>query len=154
MTAPEEWRTVSIAPDYEVSNLGRIKSHKGREPRILRPCVHPLGYHNQTLFEAGRPVFTTAHTLVMAAFVGPRPEGMEIRHLDGDPGNNRLDNLAYGTRGENARDMLRHGTCLNATKTHCPSGHPYDEGNTYVWPRTGDRHCRACARERQQRRSA
>lgn len=148
----EEWRVVEVAPDYEVSNLGRIRSHKGRKPRILRPCVNPLGYHNQTLFEGGRAIFTTAHVLVMAAFVGPRPDGMDIRHLDGDPSNNRLSNLAYGTRAENARDMLRHGTCHNANKTHCPAEHPYDDINTYVDPQ-GNRHCRTCARERRQQRS-
>lgn len=148
----EEWRTVAIAPDYEVSNLGRVKSHKGRAPRILRPGVNPLGYHNHTLFEGGRPVYTTAHVLVMAAFVGPRPEGYDVRHLDGDPANNALPNLAYGTRAENMQDKRRHGTNANLNKTRCPQGHPYDETNTYVWGRTGSRHCRTCIRESGRRR--
>jgi hypothetical protein len=143
----EEWRTVAIAPDYEVSNLGRVRSHKGGRLRILRPCVNSLGYHNQTLYEGGQPVFTYAHALVMAAFVGPRPEGMDTRHLDGNPANNRLTNLAYGTRAENMRDKRRHGRNVNLNKTHCPQGHPYDETNTYVWPRDGSRHCRTCVRE-------
>lgn len=145
MTA-EEWRTVVIAPDYEVSNLGRVRSYKGRNPRILRPGVNSAGagYHTHTLFEAGRPIFTYAHTLVAAAFMGPRPVGMDIRHLDGDSRNNRADNLSYGTRAENMQDKRRHGRNVNLNKTHCPSGHPYDESNTYVWPRDGSRHCRAC----------
>lgn len=50
------------------------------------------------------------HVLVLEAFVGPRPEGQEARHLDGDPTNNRLNNLAWGTRSENFDDMRRHGT--------------------------------------------
>jgi hypothetical protein len=45
----------------------------------------------------------------MLAFVGPRPPGLEIRHLDGDPGNNALNNLRYGTRSENLVDKSYHG---------------------------------------------
>ena len=35
-----------------------------------------------------------------------------------------------------------------AAKTECPSGHPYDEGNTYVRPSDGARLCRECTRAR------
>lgn len=50
------------------------------------------------------------HKLVLTAFAGPRPDGMEARHLDGDPANNRLSNLCWGTPLENAADRMRHGT--------------------------------------------
>jgi len=43
--------------------------------------------------------------LVALAFLGPRPEGHETRHLDGNRLNNRLDNLAYGTRSQNQLDV-------------------------------------------------
>jgi hypothetical protein len=55
------------------------------------------------------------HQLVLEAFVGPRPESCEARHLDGDPSNNKLDNLAWGTKAENQADKLRHGTILRGT---------------------------------------
>ncbi len=56
-----------------------------------------------------RQVFV--HTLVLLAFVGPRPEGMEACHFpDRNPANNQLDNLRWGTRKENAEDCLKHGT--------------------------------------------
>lgn len=50
------------------------------------------------------------HHLVALAFIGPRPKGMVIRHRDGDPSNNRVDNLLYGTQQDNMADALRHGT--------------------------------------------
>ncbi len=50
------------------------------------------------------------HTLMLTAFVGPRPANFECRHLDGNPTNNRLENLAWGTRSENQCDAVRHGT--------------------------------------------
>lgn len=142
----EEWLPVAIAPDYEVSNLGRVRSRKADRPRLLKPGVNPLGYHNLALYNSGEPTFTTVHVLVMAAFVGSRPEGMDIRHLDGDPGNNHLDNLAYGSRSENCQDRRVHGTNVNLNKTECPSAHLYDSLNTYVDPE-GNRHCRTCNAE-------
>lgn len=49
------------------------------------------------------------HQLVALTFLGPRPKGQEVRHLDGNPLNNRADNLAYGTRTENIYDVMRIG---------------------------------------------
>jgi len=89
--------------------------------------------------------------MMMLAFIGPRPDGLETRHLDGNPTHNHLSNLAYGTHRENALDMIRHGQSHNANKTHCPQGHPYNEANTRqvnVKGRTGFRVCRTCERER------
>jgi hypothetical protein len=49
------------------------------------------------------------HTLVLLTFVGPRPGGHECCHGNGDPSDNRLSNLRWGTRGENMEDCRRHG---------------------------------------------
>lgn len=111
----EEWRPVVGAPDYEVSSLGRVRSLKFGKVRVLRPCVNAYGYHNYTLSVDKRPMYTTAHVLVMAAFVGPRPAGLVIRHLDDDKDNNTLGNLRYGTQLENLIDAFRnrcYGTSL------------------------------------------
>src|SRR5690606_11217835 len=87
------------------------------------------------------------HRLVMEAFVGPLPEGMEVRHLDDDPDNNALSNLVYGTRSENLEDRVRLGTHHHARKTHCTHGHPFSPENTYITPRK-TRVCRTCKRDR------
>lgn len=58
------------------------------------------------------------HHLMLEAFVGPREPGQECRHLDGDPSNNRPDNLAWGTHAENEADKRQHGTILVAEA--CP----------------------------------
>ena len=50
------------------------------------------------------------HILVLETFVGPRPEGMQCRHLDGDETNNHISNLCWGTVAENHRDKILHGT--------------------------------------------
>lgn len=68
---------------------------------------------------------------------------MYVRHLDGDPGNNSLTNLAYGTPSQNLLDSVAHGTHPHASKTHCRSGHPYDATNTRIDAK-GKRVCRTC----------
>lgn len=50
------------------------------------------------------------HLLVAAAFIGPRPPGKIVRHLDGNRKNPRWGNLAYGTYAENTQDAIAHGT--------------------------------------------
>jgi len=52
----------------------------------------------------------TVHRLVLEAFVGKCPKGMECRHLDGNSLNNNINNLCWGTRSENQRDSVKHGT--------------------------------------------
>ena len=67
-------------------------------------------YKMVTLFNRGVSKSYYVHQLVLLAFVGLCPEGMECRHLDGNPLNNRLKNLAWGTPDEQAADKHKHGT--------------------------------------------
>lgn len=53
---------------------------------------------------------------MLAAFVGPCPEGLEVCHLDGDPLNNRLSNLRYDTRSANNLDKVGHGTATRGER--------------------------------------
>ena len=50
------------------------------------------------------------HRLVMLAFVGPCPDGMEVCHKDGVSTNSLLSNLRYDTHVGNYVDAIRHGT--------------------------------------------
>jgi hypothetical protein len=52
------------------------------------------------------------HTLVLLAFVGPRPDGMECCHNDGNPANNSLSNLRWDTPESNTADSVRHGSVV------------------------------------------
>lgn len=119
----EEWRVVEGHLGYEVSSAGRVRSinrifiksngskHTVRE-RILRGGVDSKGY--PTVMLSAEPgshrTRYRIHKLVSVAFLGARPDGMEVRHLNGCKTDNRKENLCYGTRQENAMDMHRHGT--------------------------------------------
>ena len=109
---------------YEASDMGRIRRLRERRggtdrpyadgPRIVRP--HKSGkrgvhrYFTVALYQDGRMLRRNVHNLVLIAFVGPPPPGMEGSHDDGDKDNNRLTNLLYKTHVDNCADKLRHGT--------------------------------------------
>jgi hypothetical protein len=155
--ADEVWRPIPYAPDYEVSDFGRVRSWKPYHgipaPRLLTPNTttssRRVPYAKVDLRIDGRPKTTRIHSLVAQVFIGPRPTGMEVRHLDGDSLNNRVENLTYGTSAENSRDTVRHGTHRNVVKTHCPQGHEYTPENTMIYDGGRRRACRTCRRAQQ-----
>jgi hypothetical protein len=106
----------------------------------------------------GKQQVKFVHRAVLEAFVGPRPEkNWQARHLNGNPTDNRLVNLKWGTPSENSRDQLLHGTHPMASKQQCAHGHAYDEENTaYDTRKDGSvtRRCKACDRERWRQKQA
>ena len=98
---------------YSVSDLGRVRSEaRGWVPqsRLLKPDPRPRdGYLYICLWKERRRRGICVHRLVLEAFVGPRPQGMQCRHLNGHKRDNRLINLCWGTSAENAADRDRHG---------------------------------------------
>lgn len=66
-------------------------------------------YRYLNLHRDGKQKTFMVHSLVLNTFIGPRPNGYECRHLDGDVSNNRLQNLKWGTPQANADDRIKHG---------------------------------------------
>ncbi len=108
----ESWMPVIGWEDcYEVSDLGRVRSlpRAGRRGRILRPSVQPEHYPSVTFSRKSKLTSYGIHRLVLAAFVGPCPEGMEACHNNGDWHDCRLVNLRWDTRKNNHADKRVHG---------------------------------------------
>jgi hypothetical protein len=111
------WRPVKGFPDYEISNDGRarrVTGGMGATPgRELKPIVSHNGYHRFALVRGGKVKVRQAHRLVAQAFIGDPPfKGALVLHWDGNPVNNRVENLRWGTQKENCADRDRHGrTC-------------------------------------------
>ena len=159
----EEWRPIPrFQGRYEVSNQGRVRSVdwvveglarstqlvKGR---VLTPGTSDKGYLGVRLVDPdkGRARIFKVHRLVLEAFIGPCPEGMEACHGDGDRANNAVGNLRWDTRSSNFLDKRQHGTDVNRNKTACPRGHLLVAPNLDESVlRRGYRGCKACARAR------
>ncbi|MAH47878.1 hypothetical protein CMI37_18800 [Candidatus Pacearchaeota archaeon] len=99
----EVW--AQVVAGYYISNLGRFW-----HGRLLRGSISQNGYRVFTVFSGGSRKSTVAHRMVLKAFVGPPPtsEHTDARHLNGDKADNRLCNLAWGTRSENMLDVVQH----------------------------------------------
>lgn len=132
----EVWKpVVGHEADYEVSNLGRVRSidrvkvykridqysgneitvtrrHKGR---VLRPGTCTAGHQSVAI---GKNNSRLVHQLVLEAFVGPCPAGEEGRHFNDVPADNKLSNLSWGTRSQNLLDAVRNGKKPVGEKHH------------------------------------
>lgn len=86
------------------------------------------------------------HQLVLEAFVGPRPEGMEACHWNDVCTDNRLENLRWDTTSANRHDQVRNGRHAYAKRTHCVNGHEFTPENTRL-ERRGRRKCKECRRQ-------
>ena len=112
MKEREIWRPVVGADEgYEISNLGRIRSWKNRtgfgrdpwlkEPVLLHPQKHRLGYIYVHINKNGVPKKFYIHRMVAEAFI-PNPDNKpEVNHDDGNKENCRVENLYWATRPEN-----------------------------------------------------
>lgn len=145
----ERWRSVRHHEGrYEVSNLGRVRSlaridARGhhQEGQILRPSIRADGYVQVRLYNAVVGATKKVHRLVLEAFTGPRPDGMEACHANGDRSDNRAGNLRWDTVRENANDRISHHPT-------CRRRHRLEGPNLLIVGAARKRRCRACARER------
>lgn len=146
--AQEKWLpVVGWEARYEVSDQGRVRS-VGPRGRVRALTAGSHGYLALNLSDGSRRATRTVHRLVLEAFVGPCPDGMEACHADADRHNNRLTNLRWDTTKANAADRVRAGHVRSPTgQTHCKHGHEFTEANTYRPPSNPKiRQCRECGR--------
>lgn len=158
----EHWRpVVRWEKYYEVSDQGRVRSlprtyRHGRNyktvttkpGRLLTLRFDEQGRPKMLLKGDGRQEQLRVCRMVLEAFVGPCPDGLEACHYpDRNVANNWLTNLRWDTRSENNRDQVRHGTHANASKVECKYGHPLDGRRV-----DGRRFCKTCAWDCEQAR--
>lgn len=157
MTA-ERWLPVAEFPGYEVSDHGRVRSidrisvHKnGRtfnlRGRVLKQGTLPPWGYKTVHMGGGSHTGRYIHRLVLEAFVGPCPDGMEGCHKNCNTADNRLSNLRWDTKSGNAADTIRLGRKHSQKKTHCPQRHPLEQPNL-VAAELPNRKCKACNRAR------
>lgn len=110
MSEIEVWKPILNHEEYEVSNMGRVRNRK--RGTVLSPSKNKenkWGYWRVILWKNNKPRCVPVHTLVAAAFLGERPDGYVVDHIDADKLNNKACNLEYVTQTENIRRAIQKG---------------------------------------------
>jgi hypothetical protein len=121
--APKEWRDViGYEGRYQVSRDGDVKSlnyHRQGFEKVLKFDENKSGYRLASFSTKSAMRKFTIHSLVAASFIGPRPEGMQINHINGIKHDNRAENLEYVTQPEN----MKHAYATGLQRPHRGSQH-------------------------------
>lgn len=100
----EEWKVCVLNEKYEVSNLGRLRY--GLTRHVCKPYCNSNGYISYTV-NRGRKRTMYIHKAVALTFLGERPKGYVIDHIDKNRANNRVDNLRYISCSENSKNTKK-----------------------------------------------
>lgn len=117
----EVWRPIPGWDDYEASTLGQVRvlTNK-RGGRLPVPLVMKPGLANGrpsiSLQRGPRRESAQVGVWVLRAFVGPRPDGLECSHRNGNPFDNRIENLTWETHAVNMARKWDHGTVLSGSR--------------------------------------
>lgn len=103
----ERWKPVWDIPGYWISTKARVWSALSMS--FIEGTPLRSGHIDMSLKCEGRRVHRYLHRLVAEAFI-PNPHGYpEVRHLNDDPSDNEIDNLAWGTQYDNVQDSIQNG---------------------------------------------
>lgn len=112
-----KWTRDDIAAHYEVSADGRVFSTahnwRGYGRREIRQIPNADDYASVRLSIAGKRRHYAVHALVAMFHLPPRPDGTQLRHIDGNKLNPSATNLTWGSAKDNADDRQRHGRTVN-----------------------------------------
>lgn len=114
----EEWKTIKDFPNYQVSNMGRIRSidridSRGyyQKGKLLRPYKRLKdGYLKINLYNKNTIHTKYVHRIVLETFKCNTINNMECCHNNGNRSDNKIKNLRWGTHKENSLDVIKHGT--------------------------------------------
>jgi hypothetical protein len=120
------WDGYCVSSDGFVWSAWERTSHKGTSSwqigdswRKLKSIPYNKYGHRQVgLHNNGSSKIFTVHRLVLEAFVGTCPPGLECRHLDGNPSNNSINNICWDTHAVNMADKCKHGTSARGERLH------------------------------------
>lgn len=133
MENAETWQDIpTLRGFYQASSWGRIRSVERVVPstrngksatrispsKVLTPHLNLArgGYYSVKVSVEGKAVTKAVHSLVCEAFQGLRSDGMTAAHNNGDPTDNRAENLRWATLRDNAADKRKHGTLLQGER--------------------------------------
>ena len=110
MRTRDEWVTVADFPNYEVNRKGQVR----RKAMLMKPGAIPTGHLTVALSTGnGKPKSVYVHRLVLSAFTDNPENKPLVNHKNGNPKDNRIENLEWATYSEN----IKHGYEKNGRRT-------------------------------------
>ena len=103
MTNRENWRSINLYLNYEVSSIGRVRNVD--TGLILKPYLAIVGYYVVNLCNSKKAKQHKIHRLVAEAFITNLDDKPIVDHRDGDKANNCVSNLRWSTKSENAMNQ-------------------------------------------------
>ena len=143
---------------YEITDTGQVYStpRKGSKGGLKADYTDNSGYLRVGLCKGGSQKTHLVHQLVASAFLGENTGGLFVCHKDGNPSNNSASNLYYGTRSDNAKDAVDHGTHnflagnfkgKRVKGENCPWSKITEEVVSYIRLMKGEKSSRELAKE-------
>ena len=120
----ETWRPDAFGFPYDICTDSSVRNQK--TGHVLKPSIDKHGYARVRLCKDGKSRQIFVHRLVLEAFVGPMPPGKECSHINGDPLDNRLENLEYDTHKGNEAAKIAHGTTNRGSRNSSAKLSPED----------------------------
>lgn len=114
----EKWVIIGDYPDYQVSNLGRVKSIKFGKERILGGSTDKDGYKILLCRKNGKYKGYKIHRLVALYFINNPRNKPQVNHLDSDKTNNNVLNLEWCTNDENVHHAVSMGLVKNSNRNY------------------------------------
>lgn len=120
MELKEEWRDIQGFPNYQISNLGNVKSKERytkargnkiihRKERLLKIQTDHKGYKYVRLYNSNGFKAKKVHRLVAETFIENPNNLPQVNHKDGDKTNNCINNLEWCTDTENKQHAIKTG---------------------------------------------
>jgi len=117
ITNNEIWKEIEgYSGDYLISNLGKVKSLRNKNPKILKPSAGKHVYLQIILYKNNKPFTHKIHRLVADTFIENKDNKLTVNHIDGNKLNNNVNNLEWATYSENIKHAYNTGLMENTRK--------------------------------------
>lgn len=115
----ENWKKIkSLGERFEINEDGSIIRNI-KTKRIIKQTIDKDGYYQCYFSIDGKIIHRTTHKLVAECFLGDKPKGTSVDHIDRNKLNNHYSNLRYATKSEQMRNRVLSDKIIKQATQNC-----------------------------------